>query len=81
MNLSEEPKLPPSFRGHQTGMESIRMIADKVNLNSQLLLSRTVFILAVDVHHALLELLNGLEEGSPLAQIAVNSAKLLISFV
>ncbi|CAL9040995.1 unnamed protein product [Musa banksii] len=72
MNISEVPKLPPSFRDNLTGMkESIRMIADKVNLNSQILLSRTVIILAVEVHDALLELRNDHEEESPLARIAL----------
>ncbi|WOL14400.1 hypothetical protein Cni_G23180 [Canna indica] len=72
MNLSELPNLPPSFRDNLTGMkESIRMIADIVNLNSQILLSSTVFILAVEIRYALLELCNGLEEGFPLAQITL----------
>lgn len=75
MNLSEVPKLPPSFRGNvDETKESIRMLADKVNLNSQILLSRSIFVLAVEVHYALLELCNGLDEESPLAQIAVSTA-------
>ncbi|XP_073012998.1 uncharacterized protein [Typha latifolia] len=72
MNLSEVPNLPPSFRGNLGGTnESIRVLADKVNLNSQILLSRTVFVLAVDVQYALLELCNGPDAESPLAQIAL----------
>lgn len=72
MNLSEVPKLPPSFRGNVAETkESIRMLADKVNLNSQILLSRSIFVLAVEVHYALLALCNGLDEESPLAQIAL----------
>ncbi|XP_038986983.1 uncharacterized protein LOC103722332 isoform X2 [Phoenix dactylifera] len=72
MNLSEVPKLPPSFRGNvDETKESIRMLADKVNHNSQILLSRSIFVLAVEVRYALLELCNGLDEESPLAQIAL----------
>ncbi|KAH7682946.1 Vacuolar protein sorting-associated protein 13 [Dioscorea alata] len=72
MNLSEQPNLPPSFRGNIVGMkDSIRMIADKVNLNSQIALSRTVAVMAVEVNYALLELCNSRDEQSPLAQIAL----------
>ncbi|KAJ1696999.1 hypothetical protein LUZ63_005511 [Rhynchospora breviuscula] len=74
MNLCELPNLPPSFRENPTETkESIRMLADKVNLkyNSQLLLSRTVFVIGVDIKYALLELLNGPDAESPLAQIAL----------
>lgn len=76
MNLSELPNLPPSFRENLTETkESIRMLSDKVNLkyNSQLLLSRTVFVIGVDIQYALLELRNGPDAESPLAQIVVSS--------
>lgn len=51
------------------------MLADKVNLkyNSQLLLSRTVFVIGVDIQYALLELRTGPDAETPLAQIAVSS--------
>ncbi|XP_059444630.1 uncharacterized protein LOC132176414 [Corylus avellana] len=72
MNLCEEPRLPPSFRGCKSGSkDTMKMLVDKVNMNSQMLLSRTVTIVAVIVDHALLELCNGIEEESPLARIAV----------
>ncbi|WVZ12338.1 hypothetical protein V8G54_016868 [Vigna mungo] len=72
MNLSEQPRLPASFRGGQSGSrDTIRLLVDKVNLNSQLLLSRTVTIIAVTVNHALLELGNGTGGESPLAHIAM----------
>lgn len=72
MNLCEEPMLPPSFRGSKSGSkDTIRMLVDKVNANSQMLLSRTVTIVAVVVDHALLELCNGVHEESPLACIAL----------
>lgn len=75
MNLSEVPNLPPSFRGNVNGTkDSIRLIAEKVNHNSQILLSRTVFVLAVEIQYALLELCNGPDAESPLAEIAVSSA-------
>lgn len=71
-NISEEPMLPPSFRGSTSrSKETMRLLADKVNLNSQILLSRTVTIMAVEVNYALLELCNGNHEESPLAQIAL----------
>lgn len=74
MNLSESPKLPPSFRGGKSGSkETIRLLADKVNLNSQSILSRTVTIMAVEVNYALLELCNGIQEESPLAHIIVST--------
>lgn len=73
MNISEEPKLPPSFRGGSSvPKDTIRMLVDKVNQNSQSFLSRTVTIMAVEVNNALLELYNGIDEESPLAQIAVS---------
>lgn len=74
MNLSEEPRLPPSFRGGNSGSkDTIRLLVDKVNMNSHLLLSRTVTILAVFIDHALLELCNGTEEASPLAHVIVSN--------
>ncbi|KAK9136608.1 hypothetical protein Sjap_007202 [Stephania japonica] len=72
MNLAEEPKLPPSIRGNvSASKDTMRMIADKVNLNSQYFLSRTVTITTVEVNYALLELCNGTEEDSPLAHLAL----------
>ncbi|XP_040944166.1 uncharacterized protein [Gossypium hirsutum] len=72
MNLNEAPSLPPSFRGSKSGSkDTMRLLVDKVNLNSQMLLSRSVTILAVEVNYALLELCNGIHEESPLAQIAL----------
>ncbi|KAK9139107.1 hypothetical protein Scep_008788 [Stephania cephalantha] len=72
MNLAEEPKLPPSIRGNlSASKDTMRMIADKVNLNSQYFLSRTVTIITVEVNYALLELCNGTDEDSPLAHLAL----------
>ncbi|KAK3025351.1 hypothetical protein RJ639_043860, partial [Escallonia herrerae] len=72
MNLNEQPKLPSSFRGGKSGSkDTIRVLADKVNMNSQALLSRTVTIMAVEVDYALLELCNGVHEELPLAHIAL----------
>lgn len=72
MNLNEEPRLPPSFRGSKDGTgDTMRMLVDKVNMNSQILLSQTVNIMAVDINYALLELCNGIRE-APLAHIAVS---------
>ncbi|KAF5202036.1 Vacuolar protein sorting-associated protein 13c [Thalictrum thalictroides] len=72
MNINEEPRLPPSFRGNTSApKDTIRMLADKVNLNSQMFLSRTVTIVAVEVDYALLELCNGIHEESPLAHLAL----------
>ncbi|XP_050374958.1 uncharacterized protein LOC126792594 [Argentina anserina] len=71
-NLCEEPKLPPSFRGGKSdSKDKIRLLVDKVNMNSQILLSRTVTIVAVVVDHALLELYNCIHAESPFAQIAL----------
>ncbi|PKI62681.1 hypothetical protein CRG98_016952, partial [Punica granatum] len=71
MNLCEEPRLPPNFRGSSSSSkDTMRLLADKVNLNSQMLLSRTVTIVAVEVSYALLELCNGVDKESPLARIA-----------
>lgn len=73
MNLSEEPRLPPSFRGGNSySKETIKLLVDKVNLNGQLLLSQTVTVVAVVVNHALLELRYGADGESPLAHIAVS---------
>ncbi|KAK7291737.1 hypothetical protein RIF29_07114 [Crotalaria pallida] len=72
MNLAEEPRLPASFRGGKSGSkDTIRLLVDKVNMNSQLLLSQTVTIITVVVNHALLELCNGPDGESPLAHIAL----------
>jgi hypothetical protein len=72
-NLSETPNLPPSFRENvNRTKESIRLLADKVNLNNNLLLSRTVIIMTVNVQYALLELHNGSDAESPLAELAVS---------
>ncbi|KAI4344734.1 hypothetical protein L6164_011925 [Bauhinia variegata] len=72
MNLSEEPRLPPSFRSGNSGSkDTIRLLIDKVNMNSQLLLSQTVTAMAVVVNNALLELHNSTDEESPLAHIAL----------
>ncbi|KAJ4843890.1 hypothetical protein Tsubulata_025940 [Turnera subulata] len=71
MNLSEEPRLPPCFRGSKSSsQDTMRLLVDKVNMNSQTLLSRTVTIMAVEVNYALLELCNGVHE-SPLAHLAL----------
>lgn len=73
MNMSEEPRLPPCFRSNTSSKkDSMRMLADKVNLHGQDLLSSTVFVAAVEVDYALLVLFNRIDEESPLAQIAVS---------
>ncbi|KAI8561923.1 hypothetical protein RHMOL_Rhmol04G0379800 [Rhododendron molle] len=73
MNLSEQPRLPPSFRAMKSGKkDTMRLLPDKVNMNSQMLLSHTVTIIAVEVDHALLELCNGILEDSPLAHVAIH---------
>ncbi|KAF3669670.1 hypothetical protein FXO38_07472 [Capsicum annuum] len=72
MNFSENPTLPPSFRNSTSASkDTIKMLADKVNVNSQMLLSRTVTIMAVEVGYALLELWNDAHEGSCLAHVAL----------
>ncbi|KAL5700718.1 hypothetical protein ACHQM5_026131 [Ranunculus cassubicifolius] len=72
MNINEEPRLPPSFRGDMSApKDTIRMLADKVNHNSQIFLSRTVTIFTVEVNYALLELCSGIVEESPLAHVAL----------
>ncbi|XP_012842600.1 PREDICTED: uncharacterized protein LOC105962815 isoform X1 [Erythranthe guttata] len=70
MNLCEQPTLPPSFRSSKSSAkDTIRLLADKVNMNSQVLLSRTVTIVAVEVDYALLELCYGADKESPLAHV------------
>ncbi|KAG2314342.1 hypothetical protein Bca52824_017464 [Brassica carinata] len=70
MNLFEEPKLPPNFRGNSSGpKDQMRLLVDKVNLNSQTIMSRTVTILAVDINYVLLELRNSVSEESLLAHV------------
>ncbi|KAL8152479.1 LOW QUALITY PROTEIN: hypothetical protein V2J09_010239 [Rumex salicifolius] len=71
-NLNEEPRLPPSFRSAKPGSEdSMKLLVNKVYTDSQSLLSQTVTIMAVRISHALLELCNAANEGSRLAQIAL----------
>lgn len=71
-NLSEEPNLPPNFRDTSSGStDTIRMLADKVNMTSQVFLSRSVNIMSVQLDYALLELCNGVQEDSPLANITL----------
>lgn len=73
MNLCEQPSLPPSFRSSKSATkDTIRLLADKVNMNSQILLSRTVTIMAVEVDYAVLELCNGVDEESLLAHVVVS---------
>ncbi|XP_073302377.1 uncharacterized protein [Primulina huaijiensis] len=70
MNLCEQPSIPLSFRRNKSATkDTIRLLADKVNMNSQVLLSRTVTIIAVELDYALLELCNGADEESPLAHV------------
>ncbi|KAJ0034329.1 hypothetical protein Pint_24264 [Pistacia integerrima] len=72
MNLNEAPNLPPSFRGSKSDSnDTMRLLVDKVNLNSQMLLSHSVTIIAVEVDYALLELCTGIIEESPLAHVAL----------
>ncbi|GKV06822.1 hypothetical protein SLEP1_g18658 [Rubroshorea leprosula] len=72
MNLSEVPRLPPSFRGSESvSKDTMRLLVDKVNMNGQMLFSRSVTIIAVEVGYALLELHNVILEDSPLAHIAL----------
>ncbi|KAL8205058.1 hypothetical protein R6Q57_010681 [Mikania cordata] len=72
MNLSEEAQLPPNFRDtNSVSTDTIRMLADKVNLTSQVFLSRTINIMTVQLDYALLELCNGIQEDSPLANITL----------
>lgn len=77
-NLSEAPNLPPGFRDNvNRTKDSIRLLADKVNLNNHLLLSRTVVVMTVDVQYALFELRNGPDAESPLAELVVSYLVLL----
>lgn len=80
MNLSEQPTLPPSFRsGNSSAKDTIKLLADKVNMNSQVLLSRTVTIVAVEIDYALLELCYGTDKESPLAHVIVSIVVILFS--
>lgn len=73
MNLNEAPNLPPSFRGSKSdSSDTMRLLVDKVNLNSQMLLSHSITIMAVEVDYALLELCTGITEESPLAHVVVS---------
>lgn len=79
-NISEEPRLPPSFRACKSDPEdTMKLLVDRVNVNSQNFLSRTVSIVAVEINYALLELCNGIHEDSTLAHISV-SIKLFSTF-
>ncbi|CAA0829437.1 calcium-dependent lipid-binding family protein, partial [Striga hermonthica] len=70
MNLCEEPSLPPSFRSsNSSAKDTIKLLVDKVNMNSQVLLSRTVTIIAVEVGYASLELCYGTDKESLLANV------------
>lgn len=72
-NISEEAKIPSSFRiSNFDSKNSIRMLVDKVHFNGQALLSRTVAIVSVEIQSALLELCNGPDEESPMAQVSVS---------
>ncbi|XP_044499300.1 uncharacterized protein LOC123220770 isoform X3 [Mangifera indica] len=72
MNLNEAPNLPPSFRGSKSdSSDTMRLLVDKVNLNSQMLLSHSITIMAVEVDYALLELCTGIIEESPLAHVVL----------
>ncbi|KAL2906379.1 putative vacuolar protein sorting-associated protein 13F [Bienertia sinuspersici] len=71
-NLSEEPRLPPSFRTSKSdSQDAMKMLVNRVNANSQQFLSRTVSIVAVEINYALLELCNGIHEESTLAHISL----------
>jgi vacuolar protein sorting-associated protein 13A/C len=76
MTLCEESRLPPSFRGcKSSSKDMMKMLVDKVNMNSKLILSRTITIVTVIVDHDLLELCNGIDVESPLAHIVVSNLK------
>lgn len=82
MNLCEQPALPPSFRNSKSSAkDAIKLLADKVNMNSQVLLSRTVTISAVEVDYALLELCHGADKESPLAHVIVSISCDVISLI
>ncbi|XP_057544625.1 uncharacterized protein LOC130823840 isoform X3 [Amaranthus tricolor] len=71
-NLNEEPRLPPSFRATKSdSQDTMKMLVDRVNANSQKILSRTVSIFSVEINYALLELCNGIHEESTLAHISL----------
>jgi vacuolar protein sorting-associated protein 13A/C len=73
MTLCEESRLPPSFRGCKFGLkDTMKMLVD---MNSKLILSRTITTVTVIVDHDLLELCNGIDVESPLARIAVSNLK------
>ena len=82
-NLNEEPRLPPSFRATKSdSQDTMKMLVDRVNANSQKILSRTVSIFSVEINYALLELCNGIHEESTLAHISVSiqRSSVFISF-
>ncbi|XP_074301933.1 uncharacterized protein LOC141633346 isoform X1 [Silene latifolia] len=71
-NLNEEPTLPPSFRACKSDpQDTMKLLVDRVNANSQNFLSRTVSIFAVEINYALLELCNGMQDESTLAHISL----------
>ncbi|XP_021714350.1 uncharacterized protein LOC110682332 isoform X2 [Chenopodium quinoa] len=71
-NMNEEPKLPPSFRASKSDpQDTMKLLVDRVNANSQNFLSRTVSIVAVEIKYALLELCTGIHEESTLAHISL----------
>ncbi|XP_047948182.1 uncharacterized protein LOC125194160 isoform X1 [Salvia hispanica] len=70
MNMSEQPNLPPGFRNsNSSAKDTIKLLADKVNMNSQVLLSRTVTVMTVEMDYLLLELCYGVDKESPLAHV------------
>ncbi|KAI3512412.1 hypothetical protein L1887_19727 [Cichorium endivia] len=71
-NMGEQPNLPPPFRDIVTdNTEAIRLLADKVNMTSQVFLSRSVNVMAIQLDYVLLELRNGNQEDTPLANITL----------
>lgn len=73
MNMSEQPNLPPGFRNsNSSAKDTIKLLADKVNMNSQVLLSRTVTVMTVEMDYLLLELCYGVDKESPLAHVIVS---------
>lgn len=80
MNLSEQPNLPPGFRNsNSSAKDTIKLLADKVNMNSQVLLSRTVTVMTVEMDYLLLELCYGVDKESPLAHVIVSLFLILSS--
>ena len=69
-NISEEPRLPPSFRTFP--LDSVRILAEKVQQSRQILSSHTVAMFSIEIHTALLDLYNGFDMESQLAHIAVS---------